>query len=319
MSLRQLLFVAPPLYNKFFSFLLFLLTPVVLFVVDRYKTFVTKNGSGKMTELGIIVPGAADVDTLPSTPSDNNWALLDGNGQVIHPCCGHELVLPFPKEAYGPGFFFTEIQLNWNPLGHGPPGSLYEGAPHFDFHFYTTPTEERESLIPSTVGPQECPWTGGAVPEAEFPVFLDSCDQFEASMQLTPPEQLPPTYTIVNAVEPGMGNHMIDFVNSPEWNGAGYFTHTWIWGHLLGSIGYLEPMVALEYMDTLRAMAPAKSGKKGGSSAPISEGPFPIWSHPACMGAGRGGMYPKNYDIIYDPYKNEFSFVLTDFFYIENC
>mmetsp|Transcript_6708 Transcript_6708/g.17260 ORF Transcript_6708/g.17260 Transcript_6708/m.17260 type:complete len:216 (-) Transcript_6708:182-829(-) len=198
-------------------------------------------------------------------------------------------------------FPYTFVLLNWNPFGHGPPGGPYDGAPHFDAHFYTRTFEDRSMVMGAVNGVDQCtnPVTG------ELEDSFVTCRDFESSMSLDPVEQLPPTYTIINANEPGMGNHMIDFINSPEWNGQ-EFDKTFIWGHFWGSIGFVEPMITLDFILSV----------KEGTAEP---GPYSIASAPACMGRNRGGLYPTKYNVRYDKKSDMYSISLNKLEEIPSC
>ncbi len=132
--------------------------------------------------------------------------------------------------------------VNYNPEGHTPPG-IYD-VPHFDFHFYTTTVEERTAIEPGVC----------AVSEPEpHPVPVD-CETFEVGMRPLPADQQPDGYIFVGAVEPAMGNHLIDPLSSEFPDAPGYdpevgFTHTWIWGTYNGEITFFEPMITKAFLE----------------------------------------------------------------------
>jgi hypothetical protein len=111
---------------------------------------------------------------------------------------------------------FRHAWLNWNPMGHPPPG-IYDD-PHFDFHYYTVSSDERETFVD--------------------PVKLD------ASL---PAEYLPPNYEGGDLV-PAMGKHYSD-LTSPEFNGQP-FTQTYIYGSYDSKFIFVEPMITLEFLKT---------------------------------------------------------------------
>jgi len=117
--------------------------------------------------------------------------------------------------------FYTHVLFDWNPGGHEPPG-VYD-LPHFDFHFYTIPSEERE-----------------AIPFMPPPYKDDADGQY-----------IPPLYVPLPGLIPEMGAHWAD-VTSPELQDPplAEFTHTFIWGSYEGEFIFWEPMVTREYLLT---------------------------------------------------------------------
>ena len=83
-------------------------------------------------------------------------------------------------------------------------------------HFYVNEDAERTAIRP---GP--CPQ-------------LVNCDDYELGKRLPDPQYLAPDFADLDAVEPGMGNHLID-PTAPEFNGEP-FTHTWIYGVSRGDL-----------------------------------------------------------------------------------
>ncbi len=123
------------------------------------------------------------------------------------------LKLPVPvKEP-----FYTHLLVDWNPHGHEPPG-VYD-LPHFDFHFYTIPEEERLAIAPDD-----------AAGFANMPAEM----------------YRPPLYMQIPGGVPQMGAHWIDLL-SPEIHGE-VFTKTFIWGSFDGSFIFWEPMITLDYL-----------------------------------------------------------------------
>ena len=112
--------------------------------------------------------------------------------------------------------FYTHILLDWNPQGHEP--GFYE-VPHFDFHFYIIPEEDRLAI-----GPDDF---------AEF-----------AAEPL--PQYVPPAYLHTPGGVPQMGAHWVDLL-APEFTG-GNFTRTFIWGSYDGEFIFWEPMITMDYL-----------------------------------------------------------------------
>jgi hypothetical protein len=176
------------------------------------------------------------LDGLPSNPpTDGKWCFdKDGNGTVdpmLECHNGYETQLDlgsnFQRRVDTP---FTYVLNNWNPFGHDPLG-VYD-KPHFDVHFYVKPNAERTAI---RSGP--CP-------------ALTNCDDYALAKQLPAAKYLAPDFIDVDAVEPGMGNHLVD-PTSPEFNGQP-FTRTWIYGVYNTKVTYYEPMVAHAYFSGLR-------------------------------------------------------------------
>jgi len=176
------------------------------------------------------------LDGLPQDPpNDGKWCFdKDSNGTVdpMTECTGGyenqlELGTGFKRNADSP---FTYILANWNPHGHIPVG-VYN-VPHFDVHFYTGTDAERTAI---RTGP--CP-------------ALVNCDDYQLGKKLPDAKYIAPDFIDVDAVEPAMGNHLVD-PTSPEFNGVP-FTHTWIYGVWNTKVTFFEPMVTHDWFSGLR-------------------------------------------------------------------
>lgn len=168
----------------------------------------------------------------PTVPFGNGvaraWVSVDLNGDPTGvginlsekalsklPSESSSFVLQFPKTK---GLnFYTHALIDWNPVGHEPPG-VYD-VPHFDFHFYIIPESERLAI-----GPNDLTEFANA-PAAKY---------------------IPPLYLQTPGGVPQMGAHWVDLL-APEFNG-GKFTKTFIWGSYDGNFIFWEPMVTLEYL-----------------------------------------------------------------------
>ncbi|WP_116105641.1 hypothetical protein [Lewinella sp. IMCC34191] len=95
-------------------------------------------------------------------------------------------------------------------------------VPHFDIHFYFISEAER-----NLIGPY---------------------DTMEFNRPL-PAVQLPEMYIETPGGVPRMGAHVVDAI-SPEVNGTGPFTHTFIFGKYNGQLNFLEPMAAESWLRT---------------------------------------------------------------------
>lgn len=202
----------------------------------QIRSYMVEKKNGRPEEIGILMPGSS-LTGLPNAsapPSDGTWDVLDANGDVVWPCCGYETVLDLPESALE-ATPFKHIVVNWNNHGHPPP-AIYD-KPHFDFHFYTISNEERTSIT---------------APSAEAmcgPTLPLSCEDLETALKPLPDAQMPPDYFSPGAVEPGMGNHLLDST-APELAGAP-FDQTWIFGTWDGRISFFEPMITMDYLQDL--------------------------------------------------------------------
>lgn len=129
-------------------------------------------------------------------------------------------VLELPKNKGH--HFYTHVLLDWSPGGHEPPG-IYD-VPHFDIHFYTIPSEEREKI------PFRPPPYTDTEPAAQY---------------------IPPLYMILPGLVPEMGAHWVD-LTAPELQDPPQapFTQTFIWGSYDGEFIFWEPMVTRDYLLT---------------------------------------------------------------------
>lgn len=144
-------------------------------------------------EVGVTVPLAV----IQNPPSG-------GSGPA-----GAFAVLPFPAQVKSSAYF-DHVALHWNPAGH-PPQFRY-GVPHFDFHFYSIPSEEVARITP----PDPTPPAADRVPSGY-------------------------TYPGPNATVPQMGVHASP--NADFAPGAPPFTASMVLGYYGGRMIFLEPMV----------------------------------------------------------------------------
>lgn len=180
------------------------------------RTYVTMRG-GAPTEIGVALSEKA-LTGLPDA----------GTGTDPHAMM-HEYLLTLPAEASATAFKFVE--LDWNPMGHEPDG-VYT-VPHFDFHFYTIPVEQRNEIVPTN--PQ---WAAHAanLPAAAFtpPGYLAA-----SALMGAPPEV---------AAVPRMGMHWLD-PQSEELHGKP-FRRTFIYGSWAGKLIFAEPMITKAYLES---------------------------------------------------------------------
>jgi hypothetical protein len=178
------------------------------------RAWITENINGEPVAVGINLSEKA-LENLPSEPAMFTFILPKNKGEN----------------------FYTLVGLDWNPSGHEPP-HVYD-LPHFDFHFYIIPDEERT-----------------AIPPLAPPLFDKAPD----------PQYIPELYVPTPGIVPQMGAHWVD-VTSAEFNG-GTFTRTFIWGSYDGEFIFWEPMVTRDYLlsrpaETIDIRQPAAYKKDG--------------------------------------------------------
>src|SRR5262245_64280337 len=188
------------------------------------------DASGAPAAIGLAIDARA-MESLPSASSDGNHCYVaDGAALDLDKHCRnwHERVLPLPSEAARRADLpFKWVMLNWNPKGHIPPG-VYD-TPHFDVHFFMEPIERVLAIRPGPCGPEQV-----------------RCDQFEQARRPVPANYMHADFKDVEAVAPGMGNHLID-LSSHEFHGQA-FTRTWIYGVYDGRVTFYEEMVTVKYL-----------------------------------------------------------------------
>lgn len=241
----------------------------------------TQTRDDRPVALGVTFPASA-LRGLPTQVSDAKHCFdKNSDGELdLHTECsvGHEHVLDLPAAfEMGVDTPFRWSLTNWNPQGHVPAG-VYD-VPHFDFHFYIQPLKERNRIDP---GP--CP-------------VLTDCADYERAKVPVPAQYIHPDFEDLDAVEPAMGNHLID-LTGPEFNGEP-FTHTWIYGTYDGEITFYEAMITKEWFDRQRV------GENPDRCVPIK---LPeAWR--------LGGWYPTEYCMEYRENRDDYTVALTRFAY----
>lgn len=230
--------------------------------------------------MGISFDGAV-FNNAPQEESDGSWDVADAEGNVIWPCCGHELDFDVPDNIAA-ATAFEHIVVNWNPQGHPPP-HVYT-VPHFDFHFYTMSRDDREAIEP----PSAMDMCNDNV--YEIPAVPLDCNQLDKAMAPLPADQQPPAHTTVGAVEPAMGNHMVD-LSSPEFNG-GDFTHTFIFGSWDGELTFWEPMITKDFLMSVQHQCFRFDNPEAAPEA---------------------GWYPGKYCVEYNPGHDQYTVTLREF------
>jgi hypothetical protein len=130
------------------------------------------------------------------------------------------------------------ISVDWNPEGR--PVAEFD-APNFGFRFSLL--SRREALREIRSG--ECDRNGDGTPDTEVP-----CEVFERGTVSLSPRRRPPGYVPTDEVLPLVGNRWIRR-DTPEFDGESR-THTLLYGAFDGAITAIEPVVALDYLETLR-------------------------------------------------------------------
>lgn len=166
------------------------------------RGFVTLDAAAQPTAVGIVVSESA-LSGLPNAPATG---------------ARYNIALP----AQAAKTVFDHVALDWNSMGHPPPG-IYD-TPHFDVHFYTI-TEAAANAI-----------TGQG---ADLAVATKTPAQPEV-----PTGYIAPTPDVV----PGQGVHWIDPA-SPEFHGQP-FKYTMIYGFYNGHMDFVEPMVTRAFLLT---------------------------------------------------------------------
>jgi hypothetical protein len=197
----------------------------------RISTYAEMEARGGPRAIGVSF-SSSFVNAPPTSHSDERrCADRNKDGVVDRPAeCSmwHEWAVPLPEDAANrPDVPFKWALVNWNPVGHIPPG-VYD-LPHFDVHFYLEPKEQVFAIEPGPCGPE----------------FV-RCDQFDQAKQPVPGNYIHPDYKDVDAIAPAMGNHLID-LTSPEFEGQ-RFTRTWIFGIYGGRITFYEEMLTRDYI-----------------------------------------------------------------------
>ncbi|HUF10996.1 MAG TPA: hypothetical protein VMO47_16870 [Rhodothermales bacterium] len=203
----------------------------VSFGEGTVSAYVILDADGNPSVIGTTFDSAG-LDAPPEGHSNfKHCTDRNGDGTIDKPAecvMTHEFVVPLPEEiAAREDVPFKWVLLNWNPMGHIPPG-IYD-SPHFDVHFMI---ESQETIFGIESGP--C-----------GPEFV-RCDQFELGKKPVPVNYKHPDFQDVEAVVPAMGNHLID-VTGPEFQGEP-FTRSWIYGNYDGRITFYEEMLTMDYL-----------------------------------------------------------------------
>lgn len=196
--------------------------------VSSYAEF---DRGGTPAVLGIVLSRSA-LEGLPTAGSDRHHCFdrnKDGVVDFATECEEtYEFVIPLPDAvARRSDIPFKWVLLNWNPVGHIPPG-VYD-VPHFDVHFVMEPIANVFAIEAGACGPE----------------FV-RCDQFQIAKKPVPPNYVPPDFRDVDAVVPAMGNHLVD-LTGPEFQKQP-FTHSFIYGVYEGRVIFQEVMLTRAFL-----------------------------------------------------------------------
>lgn len=158
------------------------------------RTFVRVDADNKPTAIGVAVSDEA-IGSLPH---------------------GADMALQFPAQASA--LPFKHLYMGFMQAGH-PPMKIYD-LPHFDFHFYMIPNEERLKYTEATIPMMMKAPAKGTIPSAFFE----------------------------EAAVPLMGMHWADG-KSGEWNNQ-KFNKTFLYGSYDTKVIFYEPMITLDYLKT---------------------------------------------------------------------
>ena len=230
--------------------------------------------TGEPREIGVALSERA-LDGLPAAGSGHH-----GAGMMTH-----EFLLALPDGNKTP---FKFVEMNWNPAGHEPEG-VYEGVPHFDFHFYTIAKAERDAIVPTD---PEFARKANNVPAKEF------VPQF--AVPLGPPGAPPAAVAV-----PKMGVHWLDIrtpeiqklVGKPE--AYKPFTATFIHGSWDGRFTFWEPMITRAHI----------LEKKSTTDAAVRDQIIPL---PLPAKYHVPGYYPGAYRITWDADAKEYRIALSE-------
>jgi len=251
----------------------------VAFGAGSVSSYVLLDEAGNPSVIGT----AFDAQGLESPPEghSNLKYCIDRNsdGTVDQPAecvMTHEFVVPMPVEVEARDDVpFKWVLLNWNPMGHIPPG-IYD-SPHFDVHFMIEPVDSIFAIETGPCGPE----------------FV-RCDQFDIAKRPLPVNYKHPDFQDVEAVVPGMGNHLVD-VTGAEFQGEP-FTRSWIYGIYDGRVTFYEEMLTMDYLKS-----------KPGVCNPIKRTPA----------VGVSGFYPTKSCVGYDETTGAYTVSMEGFEYRE--
>jgi hypothetical protein len=294
-------------------------------LIWSYVTLEDEDSNEGPYEVGIKFTGS--FASLPTTVSDGWWDIRNTSGSTVIPVGGHEYPLFFPtfQGKVDENILLKHAVVNWNPRGHDPDG-VYN-VPHLDFHFYLIESDLRSSCAYPVLDTERCPREEismcAATPgPALFPADCESVEFFVAPL---PDDMQPKGYDNFCTIEPGMGNHLINFAG-PEFDGKD-FTHNWIWGTQGGEISFLEPMITRELLESVANgynnagwYDDEKAAIYGGNEIEVGdhtrgiEVPIQLKNKDGQdLAMPQKGLYPSKYRVLYDEDEKTWTVSLADF------
>lgn len=194
------------------------------------STYAELKADGTPSSIGVAWTASA-LEGLPTASNQHRCHARKPDGTVGPDSKCQETIehaLPLPDVvARRSDVPFKWVLLNWNHMGHIPPG-IYD-VPHFDVHFQMASITEIFAIEPGPCGPE----------------FV-RCDQYDLGRRLPPANLVHADFKNVDAVVPGMGNHLID-LTGPEFNKQP-FTRSFIYGVYDGRVIFYEEMVTRTHM-----------------------------------------------------------------------
>ena len=172
--------------------------PLVTVADGTARSYVILDGAGLPTDVGVALTEAA----LTGLPVSST-----------------EFLFELPREASAT--VYDHATLNWQSMGHGPPG-IYT-VPHFDLHVYMSTQSERAAMVLGT-------------------------PELSARMVRPPTAEFVPAGYEAGPLVPLMGMHWTDPA-APERNGQP-FIHTFFYGSYDGVFMLHEPMVTKAFLET---------------------------------------------------------------------
>ncbi len=240
-----------------------------LALVAFLSSLVLVSCNGSATSVGVSgTPATVLGETKPlGSGTVSTFAQVDAAGTVTAigatfgaaalsglPATMTETVVALPAAAVSAGPY-TFFAANWNPMGHPPP-AIYT-VPHFDFHFYMISDATRMAIAG---GPATSP---------------------------PPAPAVAPDYVGDPVTVPMMGQHYTDS-KAPEFMGQP-FTATLVYGYYGGKMAFVEPMIALSFLNS-------KSSYSAAIKQPL------VYPAP--------GVYPTHYSVNFDTASNTYTLIL---------
>ena len=167
-----------------------------------------KTSGSALVEAGALVP-IASIDNVPAQPQ-----------MAWPPPVLARIGMP---ESVRTQSGFGDLTVYWEPMGH-PPGPYL--TPHFDFHFYTIPSAEREAIDCKDESKPTAIPANYALPDFDLPPDM-------AKFTGVP--------RLIGLCVPAMGMHSI---LDTELKGTEAFRSTMVVGYYKGKPIFIEPMVS---------------------------------------------------------------------------